>query len=176
MGVETQRQKAERKRQARLQAANEETLKKQQKDSRIEYAKNGGKTVKALENTGESGKIYGRKIRKSIGAQVKGQPVLYHPYTGEQFELVEGSRPVYPSNPLEVIDVTTAKGDISRTYYDEYGRRRMRVDSTDHGFPAQHPMGAHKHIIVYDEDGNYVKDTKPITLKAKDRKENADIL
>jgi hypothetical protein len=77
---------------------------------------------------------------------------------------------------LEVIDVVSVKGDVSRTFFDEKGRRRMRIDNCDHGFPTKHPMGAHKHIIVYDEDGNYVKDTKPITLKAKDRKENADIL
>lgn len=78
MGVETQRQKAERKRQARLQAANEGALKKQQKESRIEYAKNGGKTLEKLANTGGSSIIksldlddfevvaYGREIKQEV--------------------------------------------------------------------------------------------------------------
>lgn len=78
MGIESQRQKAERKRQAGLQAANDEILKKQQKESRIEYAKNGGKTAKPLANTGKSSKIksididdfemvtYGKNIDKKV--------------------------------------------------------------------------------------------------------------
>lgn len=66
MGIESQRQKAERKRQAKLQAWKEETLKKQQKESRIEYAKNGGKTAKPLANAGGSGKITLADINKMI--------------------------------------------------------------------------------------------------------------
>lgn len=81
LGVESQRQKAERKRQAKLQAWKEETLKKQQKASRIEYAKNGGKTAKALENTGESGKIK-REIFLTTDdpmREVTGAGLLSHP-------------------------------------------------------------------------------------------------
>lgn len=89
---------------------------------------------------------------------------------------VERKLPVEDIEPLEVIDVITSKGTISRTFFDEDGRRRMRIDSTDHGFPTKHPMGPHKHIMVYDQNGEYLHDSKAITLKKKDRKENADIL
>lgn len=78
--------------------------------------------------------------------------------------------------PFEVIDVINAKGVASRTYIDEYGRRGMRIDTSDHGQPKYHPMGAHKHIIEYDANGNYLSDGKPIILSQKDRKENRDIL
>lgn len=78
--------------------------------------------------------------------------------------------------PFEVIDVINAKGVASHTYIDEYGRRGMRIDTSDHGQPKYHPMGAHKHIIEYDENGNYLSDGKPIILSQKDRKENRDIL
>lgn len=78
--------------------------------------------------------------------------------------------------PFEVIDVINTKGVSSRTYIDEYGRRGMRIDTSDHGQPKYHPMGAHKHIIEYDENGNYLSDGKPTVLSQKDRKESRDIL
>lgn len=78
--------------------------------------------------------------------------------------------------PFEVIDVINTKGVASRTYIDEYGRRGMRIDTSDHGQPKYHPMGAHKHIIEYDENGNYLSDGKPTVLSQKDRKESRDIL
>ncbi len=78
--------------------------------------------------------------------------------------------------PYEVIDVITTKGSINRTIYDGDGRRAIRIDTSDHGFPKSHPMGAHKHIISYDENGNHIDDGKPVVLSAKDRRENADIL
>lgn len=77
---------------------------------------------------------------------------------------------------LEVIDVISTKNTVSRTIYDEDGKRAVRIDTTDHGFPKHHPMGAHKHIMVYDENGKYQDDGVPMILTKKDRKENADIL
>ena len=79
-------------------------------------------------------------------------------------------------SPFEVIDVVNKDGVVSRTFIDEYGRRGMRIDTSDHKQPKYHPMGAHKHIMEYDESGNYLTDGKPIVLSAKDRKENKDIL
>ncbi len=89
--------------------------------------------------------------------------------------VVERSLPSDPQ-PLEVIDVITIKGSINRTIYDENGQRAIRIDTSDHGFPKHHPMGAHKHIISYDENGNHIEDGSPKVLSPKDRKENADIL
>ena len=79
-------------------------------------------------------------------------------------------------SPFEVIDVINKDGVVSRTFIDEYGRRGMRIDTSDHKQPKYHPMGAHKHIMEYDESGNYLTDGKPIVLSSKDRKENKDIL
>lgn len=79
-------------------------------------------------------------------------------------------------SPFEVIDVVNKDGVVSRTFIDEYGRSGMRIDTSDHKQPKYHPMGAHKHIMEYDESGNYLTDGKPIVLSAKDRKENKDIL
>lgn len=79
-------------------------------------------------------------------------------------------------SPFEVIDMITDRGVASRTLYDEYGRRGMRIDTSDHRQPKYHPMGAHKHIIEYDENGNYVREGKQTVLTPRDRKENSDIL
>ncbi len=79
-------------------------------------------------------------------------------------------------SPFEVIDVVNNDGVVSRTFIDEYGRRGMRIDTSDHKQPKYHPMGAHKHIMEYDDEGNYVTDGKPLVLSPNDRKENKDIL
>lgn len=79
-------------------------------------------------------------------------------------------------NPYDIIDVVGSKGSISRTIYDGECKRRMRIDSTDHGFPKHHPTGAHKHIIQYDFDGNYIDEGIDIPLTITDRKEISDIL
>ena len=79
-------------------------------------------------------------------------------------------------SPFEVIDVVNKDGVVSRTFIDEYGRRGMRIDTSDHKQPKYHPMGAHKHIMEYDDEGNYVTDGKPLVLSPNDRKENKDIL
>lgn len=78
--------------------------------------------------------------------------------------------------PLEVIDVVNKKGGISRTLINENGNRGMRIDNFDHGQPKWHPMGAHKHVISYDEQGNCLGDGKATILTPQDRKENGDIL
>lgn len=78
--------------------------------------------------------------------------------------------------PFEVIDILTPKGGSSRWLIDGQGRRGMRIDTSDHGQPKWHPMGAHKHIMEYDEAGNFVQETKGKVLTPKDRKENGDIL
>lgn len=71
MGIESQRQKADRKRQARLQAVNERTLKKQQKKSRIEYAENGEKAMKTLANTRKSSIMTEKKdLSKYVGKEI----------------------------------------------------------------------------------------------------------
>ena len=79
-------------------------------------------------------------------------------------------------SPFEVIDVVNNDGVVSRTFIDEYGRRGMRIDTSDHKQPKYHPMGAHKHVMEYDDEGNYVTDGKPLVLSPNDRKENKDIL
>lgn len=79
------------------------------------------------------------------------------------------------ARPYEVIDVRTSKGTINRTYIDAEGRRGQRIDSTDHGQPKHHPEGAHKHIMIYDENGNYRGDGPWISLTDKDKLENADL-
>ena len=80
------------------------------------------------------------------------------------------------AKPYEVIDVRTTKGTVNRTYFDGEGKRGQRIDSTDHGQPKWHPEGAHKHIMLYDENGVCTGDGKWIPLNDKDRRENADIL
>ncbi len=78
--------------------------------------------------------------------------------------------------PFEVIDVVTKRGDKNRTYYDGNCKRIMRIDSSDHGLPLAHPMGAHKHQIEYNAAGRYISDGKPGHLSTDDKKLNGDIL
>lgn len=80
------------------------------------------------------------------------------------------------AKPFEVIDLETDKGIASRTLYNGSAKRGMRIDASDHGQPKYHPMGAHKHIIEYDQDGNYLSEGEVKLLSAKDREENKDIL
>ena len=89
--------------------------------------------------------------------------------------VVDGHLPK-DAKPYEVIDVRTTKGNINRTYFNAEGQRGQRIDSTDHGQPKHHSEGAHKHIMIYDENGNCLGDGDWISLNDKDRLENADIL
>lgn len=118
------------------------------------------------------------EARKSIGLLTQYDTSHYAHNSDGTFKVSRTVHNKVPSDclPFEVVDVVTSKGNINRTLINGNGNRGMRIDSSDHGQPKYHPMGAHKHVIQYDESGKYITDGKAMILKPKDRKENNDIL
>lgn len=82
------------------------------------------------------------------------------------------------SNPNMIIDKRSREGKInSRTIYDNKGRMKYQINTTNHGNPKRHPYGEngeHIHDIIW-ENGKIVG--RPVReLTAEERRKNRDIL
>lgn len=81
------------------------------------------------------------------------------------------------AKPNAVTQVRSAKGGISRNYYDENGRWVKQLTNNDHGNSKKHPFGEHgehAHDIVW-QDGKIVSRV-PRELTEQERREMEDIL
>lgn len=79
--------------------------------------------------------------------------------------------------PGSIKQVESAKGGISRNYYDDSGRWVLQVTNNDHGNRKQHPFGKngeHAHDIIW-KDGK-IAERRVRELTDQEREENADIL
>lgn len=80
--------------------------------------------------------------------------------------------------PNSITQVTSAKGGVSRNYYDDNGRQYKQISNNDHGHKAENSYGEHgehAHDYVYDSDGKLIG--RPVReLDGQERKENKDIL
>jgi hypothetical protein len=82
--------------------------------------------------------------------------------------------------PNAILDVRAGQGDnsqINRTFYDENGEPKKRIDSGNHGNAKRHPFephGAHRHDRIQTEKGEEWDKGQPINFN--DVTENADIL
>ena len=79
--------------------------------------------------------------------------------------------------PGSIKQVESAKGGISRNYYDDSGRWILQVTNNDHGNRKQHPFGKngeHAHDIIW-KDGK-IAERRVRELTDQEREENADIL
>lgn len=91
--------------------------------------------------------------------------------------IIKAKKTTQTGTPDTITQVVSAKGGISRNYYDHRGRWVQQVTNNNHGNPKQHPYGKkgeHAHDIVW-KDGEIVG--RPVReLTDQERKENADIL
>lgn len=91
--------------------------------------------------------------------------------------IIKAKKTTQTGTPDTITQVVSAKGGISRNYYDHRGRWVKQVTNNNHGNPKQHPYGKkgeHAHDTVW-EDGKIVG--RPVReLTDQERKENADIL
>ena len=91
--------------------------------------------------------------------------------------IIKSKKTTPAGEPDAITQVVSAKGGVSRNYYDRQGRWVKQVTNNNHGNPRQHPFGKngeHTHDIVW-KDGEIVD--RPVReLTEQERKENADIL
>lgn len=74
-----------------------------------------------------------------------------------------------------IVDVSGKDGIIkTRRWYDEEGRAKKDIDTSDHGNAKHHPMGAHAHDWVW--EGEKATRGEQRILSETERKENSDIL
>ena len=77
--------------------------------------------------------------------------------------------------PNSIVDVAGKDGIIkTRRWYDEEGRAKKDIDTSDHGNAKHHPMGSHAHDWVW--EGEKATRGKQRALSETERKENSDIL
>lgn len=60
-----------------------------------------------------------------------------------------------------------------RRMYGENGKAEVDIDTNDHGYPKQHPMGAHKHNFNYEQKNPH---GEALELDDDDLRRNADII
>jgi hypothetical protein len=91
--------------------------------------------------------------------------------------IIKTARTLTTSTPNSITQITTAKGGITRNYYDSAGNWVKQISNNDHGFSDKHPFGnngEHAHDIVW-KDGKIVS-RKARNLTEQERKDNGDIL
>jgi len=75
-----------------------------------------------------------------------------------------------PNSITDLVDNNKVK---QRRVYDDAGRAIKDIDTSDHGKPKYHPMGAHKHEFDYN---NRIPRGKPDYLTEEERRQNKDII
>ena len=91
--------------------------------------------------------------------------------------IMKANRTDSKAAPGLITQVATAKGGVSRNYYDNSGQWTKQISNNDHGNPKQHPFGKngeHAHDIVW-KDGKIVS-RRVRDLTDQERKDNSDIL
>jgi hypothetical protein len=92
-------------------------------------------------------------------------------------DIIKVHRTLPTAQPNVITQVNSAKGGISRNYYDSDGRWEKQITNNNHGNPKYHPFGSHgehAHDIIW-EDGKIVGRPKRELTEAE-RKEIGDIL
>lgn len=62
---------------------------------------------------------------------------------------------------------------IQRRIYGDSGKAKIDYDTSDHGYPAGHPTGAHKHVFDYTKKNPH---GKPQSLTDEELEQNSDII
>lgn len=91
--------------------------------------------------------------------------------------IIEVSRTEIHGIPNSITQATSAKGGISRNYYDSFGQWVKQVSNNDHGNKKQHPYGTngeHAHDVIWKNGKVVGRPTRELT--EQERKENSDIL
>lgn len=80
--------------------------------------------------------------------------------------------------PGTIVQITTAKGGITRNYYGSDGRQTKQISNNGHGHPSDEALGIHgEHAHDYSWDANgtvFHRSSRELT--EQERKENRDIL
>lgn len=80
--------------------------------------------------------------------------------------------------PNVITQVVSAKGGISRNYYDSSGRQIKQISNNGHGHKKEEEFGMHgehAHDYIYDENGKLLE-RRLRELNSREREENQDIL
>lgn len=80
--------------------------------------------------------------------------------------------------PNIITQVVSAKGGISRNYYDSSGRQIKQISNNGHGHKKEEELGMHgehAHDYIYDENGKLLE-RRLRELNSGEREENRDIL
>ena len=76
--------------------------------------------------------------------------------------------------PRTTVDKVDDDGKtIQRRIYGDSGKAKIDYDTSDHGFPAGHPTGAHKHVFDYTKKNPH---GKPQSLTDEELEQNSDII
>lgn len=116
---------------------------------------------------------FGRSEARKVAADVR--RVTLTNAAGQR--IIKANKTLVTGAPDTITQIVSAKGGISRNYYDHQGRWAKQVTNNNHGNPKKHPYGEkgeHTHDIIW-KDGKIVG--RPIReLADQEREENADIL
>lgn len=91
--------------------------------------------------------------------------------------IIEASKTSTQGVPNTITQITSAKGGISRNYYDNTGRWIKQISNNNHGNSRQHPYGKngeHVHDVIWEKGKIVGRPTRE--LDDTERKENGDIL
>lgn len=92
--------------------------------------------------------------------------------------IIKVKKPNVTGTPGTIVQITTAKGGITRNYYGSDGRQTKQISNNGHGHPSDEALGIHgEHAHDYSWDANgtvFHRSSRELT--EQERKENRDIL
>ncbi len=142
----------------------------------VESLKNGKHKERFLVHHGVKGQKWG--VRNGPPYPLKHE--TEDPKNEKEHTVISGHDPApKTSEPNSITDKVDETGKVvSRTIYDEDGKKAKDIHTTDHGHPKQHPYGdhgEHAHDYEWNEDMTHA-DISRRELSKEEREENKDIL
>lgn len=94
-------------------------------------------------------------------------------------DIIKKSKASIVGKPDTITQVVTAKGGITRNYYDSSGRQYLQISNNGHDHKKEGSIGRHgehAHDYFWNEDGTLKKRCPARELNENERRDNADII